>query len=172
MPDFPLCLKLQSRFIGSVSFIIFVFLRIKSMHKIIVEIVNPARLKLRLKQRTDFLFGFEIVRGKLVGKNITFARISACKASLYCRLALFAYVTMSGIKIIKTFFHKAVHHAAGLLNVHFFLNHRQTHAAKSKFFQKITLVFLKLLYDYNAEHMLLQAMAALPLQNRPCFVLL
>ena len=55
--------------------------------------------------------------------------------------------TFTALEGAKFIFHGRTAHAAGLLNVHFFLNHRQTHAAKSKFFQKITLVFLKLLYE-------------------------
>src|SRR5574344_224402 len=102
--------QLLSYLISSATRVLFVIISILSMHQIIVEILQTARIQLLLENGADIFFLIEHAHCKFVRKCICAARITFYQTLLQCNLAQSVSVNVGCIEICKACIDKEVYH--------------------------------------------------------------
>ena len=134
MPNLSLFFQFNCGFVRVSLFKISEARLVLCMHKVEIEIINSAKLKLTFEKRPNIVVCFEIFIGKLVCQDKTFPRIARREAGFCCFFAFPAQITVRSVKIVKPRLDKFVHHKASLLNVNLSVLHWKPHKTESEFF--------------------------------------
>ena len=132
MANLAFLLKLDGSFICAASLVMLEVILILSVHKIEVEILYSASLKLNLKEGTNVLLTVKVVGRELICKNISVARVAACKALLNRGLTLAIMIAVSGIEVVESCFKECIEHLLNLRDVNLLAHHRKSHTAESE----------------------------------------
>ena len=151
MLDFALVPQLQGGLIGAALLEAGEEILVLGVHQIEVKIFHAAGGQLLVQQGANILILLKKIAGELVGEDVAFPGIAGSEAGPQGRLALAADVAMGGVEIVKAGIQEGIHHAAGLLQVHFLALHRQTHAAEAEIFLDVVKshkVFLPVVFKH------------------------
>ena len=102
------------------------------MHKIEIEVIDAAELKLALEEGADIRLLIEVGGGELIRERIRLAGIAARNAAFDRLLALAAEISVGGVKVIKARLDKSVCHLNKFLVPDLAAIHRKTHTAEAE----------------------------------------